>query len=296
MPLLLLSVLNSFELSACTNSPNLRSTTTFSLQLQQTEVEEGNRRDRNEEFQRSKVNPREEAKVERKRREAEILMARKVGCLFDMFIYLFWGDRGWGQSVRIQVEDAGEDWERKRAWNYSAEAVEKWEEKQEKRAKRAEHGFTGSSNPFFLLLSDDNPLYRPNLTPPSPPQTDYGQLAHRKYEKLVDDLKPDMSSYHEHKAAAAAAGAQHLEGFYGDANALELAGDAKPSREAVDRLVTDLNKQIEKRENRSRKRKEVEDDISWINERNRVFNQKIARFYDKYTKEIRENFERGTAL
>lgn len=53
---------------------------------------------------------------------------------------------------------------------------------------------------------------------------------------------------------------------------------------------------IEKRETRSRERKEVVDDISWINEKNRVFNQKIARFYDKYTKEIRENLERGTAL
>lgn len=53
---------------------------------------------------------------------------------------------------------------------------------------------------------------------------------------------------------------------------------------------------IEKRETRSRERKEIVDDISWINEKNRVFNQKIARFYDKYTKEIRENLERGTAL
>ncbi|RUS14557.1 hypothetical protein BC937DRAFT_93640 [Endogone sp. FLAS-F59071] len=214
-------------------------------QRRQTEVEEGNRRDRNEEFQRSKINPREEAKVERKRREAEILLARK------------------------QAEEAGEDWERKRAWNYSAEAVEKWEERQEKKAKRAENDFT-----------------------------DYGQLAQRKYEKLIDDLKPDLTTYNEHKAAIVASHSEaEMDAFYGDANAIELAGaNAQPSRQAVDRLVADVNKQIEKRESRSRKRKEVEDGISWINERNRVFNQKIARFYDKYTKEIRENFERGTAL
>jgi pre-mRNA-splicing factor SYF2 len=47
---------------------------------------------------------------------------------------------------------------------------------------------------------------------------------------------------------------------------------------------------------RSRDREQIADDISWINEKNRKFNQKIARFYDKYTKEIRENLERGTAL
>lgn len=48
--------------------------------------------------------------------------------------------------------------------------------------------------------------------------------------------------------------------------------------------------------NRSRDREQIADDISWINEKNRKFNQKISRFYDKYTKEIRENLERGTAL
>jgi pre-mRNA-splicing factor SYF2 len=51
-----------------------------------------------------------------------------------------------------------------------------------------------------------------------------------------------------------------------------------------------------KRMNRSRDREQIADDISWINEKNRKFNQKISRFYDKYTKEIRENLERGTAL
>jgi len=47
----------------------------------------------------------------------------------------------------------------------------------------------------------------------------------------------------------------------------------------------------------SRKRlNEDEGDITYINERNRVFNKKIARYYDKYTAEIRASFERGTAL
>lgn len=37
-------------------------------------------------------------------------------------------------------------------------------------------------------------------------------------------------------------------------------------------------------------------DIDFINERNRVFNKKIKRAFDKYTVEIRNNLERGTAL
>ena len=37
-------------------------------------------------------------------------------------------------------------------------------------------------------------------------------------------------------------------------------------------------------------------DIDYINERNSKFNQKLDRFYSKYTKEIKDNLERGTAL
>ena len=38
------------------------------------------------------------------------------------------------------------------------------------------------------------------------------------------------------------------------------------------------------------------EDISYINKRNKRFNEKINRNYDKHTAEIRQNLERGTAL
>ncbi|TKA59709.1 Pre-mRNA-splicing factor syf2, partial [Friedmanniomyces simplex] len=37
-------------------------------------------------------------------------------------------------------------------------------------------------------------------------------------------------------------------------------------------------------------------DVTYINEKNKQFNLKLARFYDKYTADIRESFERGTAM
>ncbi|KAH8556874.1 SYF2 splicing factor-domain-containing protein [Umbelopsis sp. PMI_123] len=215
-----------------------------------TEVEEGNRRDRNLEFQRSKENPRLEKRSERKREEAEKLLEKQ------------------------EAQDRGEDYERKQFWKYSAESVEAWEKKIAKKAKNAETGFA-----------------------------DYTQAAHKKYKKLIAELKPDMAAYYEKKAEAFERALRNGEDlsedsfFNRDANNLDYATiDTQPQKEAIDRLVADVDKQQRKRQARSRDREQAVDDISWINEKNRKFNQKIARFYDKYTKEIRENLERGTAL
>ena len=54
---------------------------------------------------------------------------------------------------------------------------------------------------------------------------------------------------------------------------------------------------IDKRSKYSRRREFQHDaDVDYINERNMKFNRKTARFYDKYTAEIKQNLERGTAI
>jgi len=54
---------------------------------------------------------------------------------------------------------------------------------------------------------------------------------------------------------------------------------------------------ISKRAKYSRRRAFDEDeDIDYINERNMKFNKKLERFYGKYTAEIKQNLERGTAI
>lgn len=129
---------------------------------------------------------------------------------------------------------------------------------------------------------------------------DYNQLAHKKYQKLISELKPDLGQYAEKKLESierAIRNGEDPSNIDAIANNVDYGSlDDKPSKEAIDRLVQGVKREIHTRETRSRERKEIQDDISWINEKNRVFNQKIARFYDKYTKEIRENLERGTAL
>lgn len=71
------------------------------------------------------------------------------------------------------------------------------------------------------------------------------------------------------------------------------------SKESPSQII-DLNFlhcRIEKREKYSRRRAHQDEaDIDYINERNMKFNKKLARFYDPFTSEIKQNLERGTAI
>jgi hypothetical protein len=71
----------------------------------------------------------------------------------------------------------------------------------------------------------------------------------------------------------------------------------KPSEDAKERLVETLKKAQEKRSKFSRRRTyNDEEDVQWINERNRHFTKKIDRAFGEQTSEIKANLERGTAI
>ncbi|XP_032489881.1 pre-mRNA-splicing factor SYF2 isoform X2 [Phocoena sinus] len=119
----------------------------------------------------------------------------------------------------------GEDYEKVKLLEISAEDAERWERK--KRRKNPDLGFS-----------------------------DYAAAQLRQYHRLTKQIKPDMETY--------------------------------------ERL---REKQIEKRDKYSRRRPYNDDaDIDYINERNAKFNKKAERFYGKYTAEIKQNLERGTAV
>ncbi|BAM41361.1 uncharacterized protein TOT_030000623 [Theileria orientalis strain Shintoku] len=65
-----------------------------------------------------------------------------------------------------------------------------------------------------------------------------------------------------------------------------------------DLVVKNVEKQYKKRDQFSRRRTYDDDaqDISYINERNRMFNKKLDRSFGAYSEEIKRNLERGTAL
>nr|XP_020658895.1 pre-mRNA-splicing factor SYF2 [Pogona vitticeps] len=152
----------------------------------------------------------------------------------------------------------GEDYERVKLLEISAEDAERFERKKKK--KNPDLGFS-----------------------------DYAAAQLRQYQRLTRQIKPDLEQYEKLKEESG-------EEFYPTSNSL-LHGTHVPCKEGVDRMVSDLEKQIQKREKYSRRRPYNDDaDIDYINERNAKFNKKAERFYGKYTAEIKQNLERGTAV
>jgi len=72
--------------------------------------------------------------------------------------------------------------------------------------------------------------------------------------------------------------------------------DEARERDGARNLAIEMKRRIEMQKSK-RDRLEFEgEDVTWINQRNKKFNQKISRNFDKHTAEIRQNLERGTAL
>ncbi|XP_063954264.1 pre-mRNA-splicing factor SYF2-like [Lytechinus pictus] len=162
------------------------------------------------------------------------------------------------EEDRKQAEARGEDYERVKMLNMSAEEAERFERKKKK--KNPDQGFA-----------------------------DYEQATFRQYQRLTKQMKPDLDGYERQKEKLG-------DDIYPDQDTLTQV-EFKDTEEGINRMVDDLNKQIEKREKYSRRRAfNEEDDVDYINERNMRFNKKIERFYGKYTAEIKQNLERGTAV
>lgn len=110
----------------------------------------------------------------------------------------------------------------------------------------------------------------------------------RKYERQMDKFKPDLEKYEKRKIAAA---------LNEDAALVSYGGEGKVEKEDMDRLAQAFGANAAKKVTRSR-RKEffAEADVDYINSQNERFNAKLRRAYDVYTKDIKSNLERGTAL
>lgn len=133
---------------------------------------------------------------------------------------------------------------------------------------------------------------------------DYRQDARKVYKRQMRGLQPDIEAYEREKLAAveraaASGGLEIVETNDGELVAVDKNGtfystadstdfvENKPDRAAVDKLVSDLQKAEEVRLKKRRDRRGDDDaDVTYINEKNKQFNQKLGRFYDKVSLQI----------
>ncbi|CAI4211522.1 unnamed protein product [Parascedosporium putredinis] len=163
--------------------------------------------------------------------------------------------------LKADVEEAGGDFERKRAWDWTVDESEAWDRRLKKKAgRRDENAFAG-----------------------------YASEAARGGERGLDIVETEDGEL----IAVDKDGT-----FYSTEDSTTFA-ESRPDKAAVDRLVEDLRRAEEQRLKKRRERmaKDGDDgDVTYINEKNKQFNQKLARFYDKYTSDLRDSFERGTMI
>lgn len=123
---------------------------------------------------------------------------------------------------------------------------------------------------------------------PDPGFADFAQSHFRQYERITGQIRVNNDAYESQRQKMGDA-------FYPGAGDIITTGQVSTS--ALDKMAADVERQISKRAKFSRRRTYVDDaDISYINERNKKFNEKCERFYGQYTEEIKQNLERGTAL
>ncbi|WWC66755.1 uncharacterized protein I206_100660 [Kwoniella pini CBS 10737] len=234
------------------------------LRMRMNQSTQQNRKDLIADHQKSKVTAKELQRLEKQKKLAQTL------------------------RLKAEAEENGEDLERKKNWEYSIEDNERWEKKLEEQKVKQDTDFHNAE--------DD---------------------AHKRYNRNIRSTKVDLASYERQKeialglapgtlvstggSSSAIAGSSRSgaltasEDLYRGADTLSY-GDHKPSEDALDRVAEKINKDIGKYGKRKNKKDDEDDEVTYINERNKVFNKKVARYFDKYTKEIRANFERGTAL
>jgi pre-mRNA-splicing factor SYF2 len=159
--------------------------------------------------------------------------------------------------LKAETVAAGEDFERKRAWDWTVDESEKWDKRIGKKEKHKQD----------VAFQD------------------YTQEARKTYKRQMRNFKPDLEAYQKKKMeaieeAAANGGLEIVEtedgeliavdrdgSFYSTADSTEFARN-KPDKEAVDRLVKDLRQAEEKRLQQQRKRNEHTDDggdVTYIN-------------------------------
>jgi len=198
------------------------------------------------------------------------------------------------ESRKLNYQEVVEE-DRRAKLPLNYEKKNKWAqyviEQEEKKQAAAEKGEDYNRSKLLEITAEDASKWdrMKKKKNPDPGFSNYEDAAVRQYEKQTKKMKLNMEAYLKEKEKMG-------EAFYPTKDTI-IHGIQEDSKESIDNMVEDLEKQIEKHSKFSRRRRYNDDeDINYINERNMKFNKKLERFYGKYTAEIKQNLERGTAV
>lgn len=169
----------------------------------------------------------------------------------------------------------------------------KWfDEKQKRLGKQLEMNGLEASKAFMLDTQESAEVkYKKWEKKPAPFGWDvFNQRSlYNAYKKRTKHIPYSMEDYIKAKESDP--------DFFRDGSSLEYGKAPDIPEENVDKMVAELVDRDTNRKSFSRRRKfHEEKDIDSINDRNEHFNRKIERAFGKYTVEIKNNLERGTAL
>ena len=121
---------------------------------------------------------------------------------------------------------------------------------------------------------------------------------YKSYKKRLDKLPNNAGGKDDEDEEAAAGGSTAVSVMSLQDNPMNYGRvNTEVSQEGMERMVKELADREQARKKFSRRRAHLEGaDVDYINEANLKFNKKIKKAFDKYTVEIKQNLERGTAL
>lgn len=171
------------------------------------------------------------------------------------------------EEEKLKAEKSGQDYYLKKSLDVQADELEKWEKFRASKKRR---------DPGFIDFE-------------AATKRQYDRLT-RQMSKSSDDKSTGSKNNQGEILPTSSASAQQVNPSTSTSGVID-------TEEGAERLAQSVKEQIEIRNKRSRRRRFDDDaDVDYINERNMRYNKKLERFYGDHTAEIKQNFERGTAL
>ncbi|GMG32968.1 hypothetical protein B5S30_g5336 [[Candida] boidinii] len=185
----------------------------------------------------------------------------------------------------IKSKSKNELYNREKSWNWSIEQIEKWDNdhKSDEISDKKKEGF---QNYDQLAEQTYKKELASNITDLSSNKEKY-----LKQKKLFTDFMLKNGVNEDNIDETSAEYTQLLDTFIVSYN--------ETDKTKLKELIKQMKSNDERKSKIRNSRNDTNSDdssIGYINEKNRQFNEKLNRHYDKYTKDLKDDIERGTAL